>query len=287
MDDKALRACVSELVGTFALVFISAGVVAVTGLETVAISLGPWRLVSIALACGCVYAAALALTLPLAGGYLNPAVTVMLWVFRRLDGVRAVLLVVLQILGAVVAGLVLRFIFPAREDVLVATHLGTPHLNLEVFQAAGVSLGPLLKGIGVECVLTFILVFVLFGLAFDPRVARVGGSAPARLTPLWLGLILAAATFVGFRLTGAALNPARWLGPALAELTTEPLRLMGPFQDHAVYWIGPIGGSLLAGWLYTALVLPVEEEHRATAQPHAPVSTTAAGVSSTLYRARK
>ena len=92
MDDKSLRAYVTELVGTFALVFVSAGVVAVTGLSATEAEPGGaslWRLVSIALACGCVYAGALALALPLAGGYLNPAVTIMLWVFRRMDGAKA------------------------------------------------------------------------------------------------------------------------------------------------------------------------------------------------------
>jgi aquaporin TIP len=247
---------------------------------------GTWRLITIALACGCTYAAALALTLPLAGGYLNPAVTIMLWVFRRMDAGKAALLVILQVLGAFVAGLVLAFVVPGRDDLVTSTHLGAPYLNLDVFNAAGVTMVPLLKGVGVECVLTFILVFILFGLTFDPRLTAAPGSAGSRLTALWLGLVLAAVTFVGFPLTGAAVNPARWLGPALAELTVQSLRPVA-FVDNAVYWIGPIGGALLAGWLYTALVLPPEEEHRAVAQPHAPVGTTTAGVSSTLFRARK
>jgi aquaporin Z len=285
MDDKALRAAIAELVGTFALVFVSAGIVLVTGLDAVANGLGAWRLTAIALACGCVYAGALALTLPLSGGYLNPAVTVMLWVFRRIDGFRACLLIALQVLGAFVAGLVLAFVSPARDDVLAATRLGTPHLNLEALGAAGITMGPLLKGIGIECVLSFILVFILFGLAFDPRMTRGPGGNPLRLTALWLGLVLTAVTFVGFRLTGAAVNPARWLGPALAELTVASLR-HDAFQDHAVYWIGPIGGALLAGWLYTALVLPSDEEFHA-AQAHAPVATAGASASSTLVRARK
>jgi glycerol uptake facilitator-like aquaporin len=240
--------------------------VVATGLDKIVIDLDPGRLTTIALACGCVYAAALALTLPLSGGYLNPAVTIMLRVFRRMDAGRASFLILLQILGAFVAGLVLAFLVPARQDVLVATRLGTPHLNLQVFNAAGITLVPLLKGIGIELLLTFILVFIPFALAFDPRMTPGPGHAPSRLTPLWLGLALAVLTFLGFRFTGAALNPARWLGPALAELTVEPLRLIGPFQDHAVYWIGPLGGSLLAGWLYTTLVLPPQGEQPSMTQ---------------------
>jgi aquaporin TIP len=286
MDDKALRSGIAELVGTFALVLVSAGVVAVTGLDTIANGLGAWRLTAIALATGGIYTAALALTLPMSGGYLNPAVTIMLWVFRRMDGLRASVLVVLQVLGAFVAGLVLAFVLPGRDDLLTATRLGAPHLNLDAFNAAGVTMVPLVKGIGIECVLTFILVFILFGLAFDRRMTRGLGGAPSGWTALWLGLTLAAVTFVGFRLTGAAVNPARWLGPALAELTVPSLRSVA-LQDHAVYWIGPIGGALLAGWLYTALVLPSEEEQRVVAQPKAPVAATTAGAGSALYRARK
>src|SRR5260370_37875701 len=103
MDDKNLRASLAELIGTFALVFISAGSVYVSKLTD-----GQFGHVGIALATGLVYAAALAFTVPVSGGYLNPAVTVMLWVFKRLDGGRAIGLVVVQVLGSVLAVLVLR-----------------------------------------------------------------------------------------------------------------------------------------------------------------------------------
>src|SRR5712692_8169272 len=130
MDDRNLRAYMTELVGTFALVLVSAGAVCVSqmgGLQPASIS--------IALAAGLIYAAMLAVTLPQSGGYLNPAVTIMLWVFRRLDSSRTLALIGVQVLGAVMAGLVLRFILPYREDVLIATHLGTPHMNLGQFDA--------------------------------------------------------------------------------------------------------------------------------------------------------
>src|SRR5262245_33050813 len=185
-DKNSLRPYLAELVGTFALVFLSAGAVLVNQLAAVSwhqqpglgvvtvtdetsaaahpvvIGQPPLGLVGIALTAGCVYAAALAATLPVSGGFLNPAVTLMLWVFKRLDGGRTTWLLLTQVLGAALAGLVLRLVFAGREDVLVAGSLGTPHLNLDAFGAAGTTLGAVLKGIGVETGLTFILVFTLF-----------------------------------------------------------------------------------------------------------------------------
>jgi glycerol uptake facilitator protein len=282
MDDKNLRSYMAELIGTFAVVFVSAGAVIATRLG----GLEPWS-VTIALAAGLIYAGALAATLNVSGGYLNPALTVMLWVFRRVDGPKAVGLVFVQLLGATLAGLALRLVFPSQEDVLVATQMGAPHLNLDAFNVTNdTRLVAMLKGIGVELVLTFVLAFAVFALVFDPRSSRWGGPWAVRLTALWLGLIVIAATLLGARLTGAAMNPARWFGPTMTEFTLPALQDRQPFADHAIYWIGPIAGALLAGWVYSSLVLPQEEERVSAPAPVA-TGSGSAGVSSTLYRARK
>jgi glycerol uptake facilitator-like aquaporin len=81
-----------------------------------------------------------------------------------------------------------------------------------------------------------------------------------------VGLAMAANVFMAFYLTGAAANPARWLGTALWESTYRA----GAFRDHAVYWIGPVLGALLAGLIYQAVILPGEKESRASG--HAPGS---------------
>jgi glycerol uptake facilitator-like aquaporin len=277
MDEKNLRAYFAELLGTFAVVFVSAGAVWASrlgGLEPLS--------VSIALAAGLIYAGALVVTLPISGGYLNPAMTLMLWVFKHLDGAKAVGLIFVQFLGAALAGFVLRLVFPLQESAMIVSRLGAPHINLEVFN--GMTVGTTLKGIGVELVLTFFLGFVLYGLVFDPRVVQWMGKTRSRLTALWLGLVVAAVTFVGFPLTGGAANPARWFGPTLAETTVEPLRLLNPFADHAVYWIGPVAGALIAGWLYTALILPPVEE---SIPQKAQAGAVPAGASSTLFRAKR
>jgi aquaporin Z len=285
MDDKNLRAYMAEMIGTFAFVLVSAGSVYTA-------SLGGWQpgdtwwqpgLLWIALACGLMYAATLAVTLPLSGGYLNPAVTLMLWVFKRLDGLKATCLVVVQLAGAVIAGGVLYLVLPTQEPTRMASHLGAPHLNAEYLGVAGGSVfGNLLRGIGIELALTFVLVFAIFGTVLDPRAPRWGSNWVSRLACLWIGLTLVACTLVGFPLTGAAFNPARWLGPVVWDWIQHPDAL----KDHAPYWIGPTAGALLAGWLYTALILPSEEEHRPAVAATSSAARPAAA-SSTLFRAKK
>jgi MIP family channel proteins len=278
MDDRNLRAYMAEMVGTFALVFVSAGAVFANQLST-----PPWGTVAVGLAAGFIYAASLAVTLPISGGYLNPAVTMMLWVFKRLDGFKAFGFLLVQVLGAALAGLVLYFVLPTPEPARLTSRLGTPHLNLEAFGVGGVSLGTLLQGIAIELVLTFCLVFAIFGTVLDPRAPLWFGSRGRQLAALWIGLVLVAVTLVGFHLTGAAVNPARWLGPAMWDRIIQP----DAFADHAVYWVGPIAGALIGGWLYTALLLPPEEEKRAAAPASGNAAGATAHTGSTLARSKR
>jgi aquaporin TIP len=283
MDDKNLRAYLAEMLGTFAFVLISAGSVYIATLSGGGSGEVWWQpaVLWVAIASGLMYAATLAATVPVSGGYLNPAVTIMLWVFKRLDGLQTSFLVGAQSLGALIAGGIL-YLLPSQEPARMASHLGAPQLSPQYLGAGGASsMGIALKGIAIELVFTFVLVFIIFGTQLDPRAPRWSRNWANRLACLWIGLALLACTLVSFPLTGAALNPARWLGPALWDLTQHA----DAFQYHAPYWIGPLAGALLAGWLYTALILPPEEEPRApVAVPSAARPTAAA---STLFRAKK
>jgi MIP family channel proteins len=285
MDDKNLRAYLAEMIGTFAFVFVSAG-------SVYSATLGGWQpggewwqpgLIWVAIASGFMYAAMLAATVPVSGGYLNPAITIMLWVFRRLKGMEAFFLVVVQVLGALIAGAILYLALPSQEPPRMASHLGAPHLNLTYLGTAGSTLfGSILKGIGIELVLTFVVAFTIFGTMLDPRTPRWSGTWANRLACLWIGLALGACVVVAFPLTGAAFNPARWFGPVFWDWIQHP----DAFRDNAPYWVGPIAGALLAGWVYTALILPPEEERRAPAAA-APTTAKSTVASSTLFRARK
>src|SRR5207245_2139987 len=87
---------------------------------------------------------------------------------------------------------------------------------------------------------SFCLVFVVFGTGIDPKGSfhAVGGMA--------IGLTIAIDIMMGGPLTGAAMNPARWFGPAVVS---------GFFVNWYVYWIGPFLGGAVAGLLYAYVLL--------------------------------
>jgi MIP family channel proteins len=239
MDTTLRRGMAAELLGTFAVVYFSAGAVCVNYLTTTGAPQSPLHaqqpgLIGVALAQGLSLAAALAVTVKLSGGFLNPAITLMLWVFNRLDNKRTVLFLVAQLAGALFAGGFLRFTF--NDDVLREARLGTPHLNPLTF-GYGNPTGAIVAGTSVELVLTFFLVFAIFG-------ATWGNVDPERAA-LPAGLMLVAGTVVAGPLTGACANPARWFGTVLWEhLLPERAN---PWGDTFVYLAGPILGALVAG----------------------------------------
>ena len=218
------EAAVAEFLGTFALCFIGAGVVCVN--EWAGHAAG---LVGIAMAHGAVLAVMICALGHLSGGHFNPAVTLGVFVANRLEGRRALVYIAAQLAGAVAAAYGLRFLVPANVWPLV--HLGTPALG------AGVTVG---KAVLIECVLTFFLVLTVFGTAVDPK----GNGAP--VAGFAIGTVLVFDILFGGPLTGAAMNPARAFGPALAS---------GNWSHHLVYWLGPLSGGVLAGVLYPRLFL--------------------------------
>jgi glycerol uptake facilitator-like aquaporin len=252
---QSARAYLAEFAGTFAWVFLSAAVVLAEAAATVLGSPRP-GLVGIALVVGLAYAGLLAVTVPLSGGFLNPAVTLALWVFHRLDSGRAVALAAVQFAGAAVAGLAVRALVNLREDALIAARLGTPHVNLDAFGTTRVGPAVLLQGMGIEAVLAFALVLAILATYFDPRSLQLLGGFARRWANVAVGLLLVAETLTAFSLTGAATNPARWLGTVIWEPTLPVLEARRPFADHAVYWVGPTMGALLAAILYHFIILP-------------------------------
>ncbi|TLZ69185.1 MAG: aquaporin, partial [Methanobacteriota archaeon] len=147
----------------------------------------------------------------------------------------AVVYWVAQLLGGVGGALTLAAVFPV--DIWQPYHLGTPTLGTVASLGWDVGTG---TGILVEAVLTFFLVFVVFGTGIDPRGSfhAVGGMA--------IGLTIAIDIMMGGPLTGAAMNPARWFGPAVVS---------GFFVNGYVYWIGPFLGGAVAGLLYAYVFL--------------------------------
>jgi aquaporin Z len=216
------KAAVAEFIATFALIFVGAGAV-------IQSSAGNLDLVGVALAHGLVLAIMVSITGHISGGLVNPAVTIALWSAGKIGTQRGAVLIVAQMLGAVVGALLVRYVVGAGP--FDAGGAGAPALG------PGVSVG---VGIVLEAILTFFLVFAVFGTAVDDK-------GPWNKTAgFTIGLVIAFDIMAFGPLTGAAMNPARWFGPALVG---------GLWDDSLVWIVGPIAGAVIAGVLYTTVLL--------------------------------
>ncbi len=222
--DQLGRSAVAEFLGTFALCFIGAGAICTNELSGGAVGL-----LGIAIAHGAVLAVMISALGHISGGHFNPAVTIGVLTAQKIDGKQAIAYVAAQLAGSAVAGYLLTLVLPA--SVWQAVHLGTPALREGVTAVQGTT---------IETVLTFFLVLTVFGTAVDPK-----GSWHA-IAGFGIGTVLIFDILFGGPLTGASMNPARSFGPALAS---------GFWDNHLVYWIGPILGGVLASLLYSQVFL--------------------------------
>jgi MIP family channel proteins len=218
MGERPGPALVAEAVGTFLFFFVGAGAVILT---TVSGSGGP-GLVGVGLAHGLVLAVLVSGLGAVSGGHFNPAVTFAVWIAGRIPAMRAGAYVLAQLVGGLAAGLVLRALF--TPEAWQPTNIGSPALGSGVTPVAGIV---------IEAILTVVLLLAVFGTAVDARAPRLGGIA--------IGLAVGADILFGGPLTGAAMNPARWFGPAVAA---------GAFDNWYVWWIGPLLGAAVAALLY-------------------------------------
>ena len=216
-----LRGALAEFVATLLFVFMAAGAVVASG-SLVGGDLTPGRLVIIALGNGLSIAVLVFATGHISGGHINPAVTFASVVTRKIALSKGIAFVVAQLSGALIGAVLLSWVVPdAIEGTLGAHALGS-----------GVSAG---MGVVIELVLTFLLVFVVFATAIDPR------SGAGNVAPLAIGFAVLVGTLAGGPFTGASINPARSFGPAVVAVE---------WADHWVYWVGPLAGAALAGLVY-------------------------------------
>ncbi|MGE3803775.1 MAG: aquaporin [Gemmataceae bacterium] len=278
-ESSPARPYIVEAAGTFLLVLIAGGAVCLG--QAAQPGQSPLTAILVALATGVALAGALAWTVPISGGYLNPAITLALWVYKKLDGSRTTGLILSQLVGAVAAGALLRMAF-ANADELLPARLGTPHLNYQALGYNSLTLWSMIHGSAAELCFTFILTIAIFATLIDDRAPSLPEGTPRVFTTLWVGLAAATLTLVGFKLTGAAANPARWFGSAIWELSVDSIRDRGqsPLADHMVYWIGPILGALLGAGVYLKLVMgegdePAPHHHGAHGAAPATAGSTA------------
>jgi MIP family channel proteins len=213
-------ALVAEAIGTFLFFFIAAGAALVATGDPAA------TLLIVALAHGVVLAVLVSSFGAVSGGHFNPAVTLGLWIAGQIAVVKGIGYMVAQLLGGAAAGFALAYFFGDVGPAVPALGDGVD----------------VMEGILLEAIMTTVLLFAVFGTAVDARGPKIGGLA--------IGLAVAADILFGGPLTGAAMNPARWFGPAVAA---------GAFDNWFVWWIGPFLGAIVVAVLYRALFAAREE----------------------------
>lgn len=230
------NAVLAEGVGTFLFLFVGMGSVSV-GVFALSIGAEPGGLIAVALAHGLALAVLVSALAAVSGAHFNPAVTFGVWLADQIPARRALAYVLAQCIGGMAAAIALRNVLPAG----LQTNLGLPILFPGVQP---------LQGIAIEAILTLVLLIAVFGTAIDPRGPKVGGLA--------IGLAVGADVLMGGQLTGAAMNPARWLGPA-AETRI--------WDNWYVWIIGPLLGAAVAALLYRFFLRPEADLARTPAEP--------------------
>lgn len=209
------RRCVAEVIGTFILVFIGCGSIVCDTVTAIDGIPGRVGLVGIAIAFGLVVTAMIYAIGDVSGAHINPAVTVALLARKKFPLADAVCYIAAQMVGAIAAAMALRLLHPAVADLGV-----TNPMQPELWG----------QSIAMEVILTFILVYVILQVT-------AGSQSGGLMAGGVIGGIVATEVLVGGPISGASMNPARSIGPAL---------ISGDLQFLWIYLLSPIVGALLA-----------------------------------------
>lgn len=236
---KTWRAVAAEFIATGMFVTIGVGSVIAAGAFISDPTEGPSAafITAVAVAHGLGILLAVSATANISGGHINPAVTFAMMLTGKIKVSTGLLYVAAQLIAATFAALLLKGIIVGPFEAGLGAHGISQVLEENVGDGAG-------AGLLLEIVLTFFLLYVIFATAVDPK-------GPRHLAPAAIGLVIMADHFVGIPLTGASMNPARSFGPALvAEI----------WDDHWIYWLGPLIGGGVAALVYQYVFLTQEEE---------------------------
>ncbi len=207
-------ALIAEFLGTFFLVFAGCGAIVVDSITHQVTHVG------VALVFGLVVAALVYAFGHVSGAHFNPAVSLGFWALGEFPRARVIPYMVVQFAGAVAASALLLLLFGRAGSLGVTEPASSAMVSLVL-----------------EATMTFLLVMVIFGSA-------VHGMAVKGFAGIAIGAAIALDALFGGPVSGASMNPARSLGPALVS---------GTWSGQWVYIVGPICGSLLAVVAYTAI----------------------------------
>lgn len=234
MKNPLMRAALAEALGVFVLVFGGAAAVCADAYYSMP-GLGDSGLgvLGVALAGGFALMVAVYLSAGISGGHVNPAITLGLLLAGKCTGRQAVAYWIFQFLGAVAAGIAVWALFPIFRG--TAPYLGTPMYVSEAGMPGALGM---VKAVGVEAVLTFLLAIVVMMTAFHQR------RAAKQLFGLSIGATVVVIGLIAAKHTGGAVNPARYFGPAVVS---------GELSQLLVYFTGPFLGGAIAGILFRLL----------------------------------
>ena len=224
---------VAEVIGTAILVFIGAGSVPLTVLLTGNQPFGSAQLSTISFCFAFAIFAAVYSVGHISGCHINPAVTIALAATKKVDWSTAAAYIGAQLVGAIL-GAVLTLL------VLVGNNPATLGLGSVSYNPAT---SGMLVAIVAEAIGTAILVFTVFGSAVD-------GRAPAGFAGIIIGFIVYGIIILVGPITGAALNPARQVGPLLVEGIIGYAKFAEHLGQIVVYLVGPVAGGLAGAFLY-------------------------------------
>jgi MIP family channel proteins len=204
-------ALLAEFIGTFFLVFAGTGAIAVDAVTHEVTHVG------VSLVFGLVITVLIYAFGHISGAHFNPAVTVGFWALGEFPGRRVPLYVAAQLLGAIAASGGVLALFGRSGSLGITMPQGAPAVSLFL-----------------EVLMTFLLVIVIFGSA-------VHGKAVKSFAGLAIGGTIALDALFGGPISGASMNPARSLGPAIVS---------GMWSAQWIYVAGPLFGALLAVGAY-------------------------------------
>ncbi len=217
MSYSLLRRAGAELVGTYALVTAGCGAIMINA------TTGSLTHIGVAATFGLIITVMIASVGHISGAHFNPSVTIAFALTRHFPWREVLIYIGAQIIGAIAGALTLRLLMGSIANLGATLPTGTAEQSL-----------------GIEVLLTAVLMFVIIAVATDSRAA-------GQLAALAIGATVTLDALWGGPMSGASMNPARSFGPAFVS---------GLWRDHWVYWFGPIIGAVLGAVIYQFLRKP-------------------------------
>jgi len=212
---QLIQKVIAEVIGTYFLIFAGCGSVVVNKIY------GSVSFPGICVVWGLIVMVIIYSVGHISGAHFNPAVTITFAIFRRFPIKQVPLYILAQMIGSVLASATLCAIFPVDKKSFFGT---TP-------------VGSNFQSLIIEIIISFLLMFVICGIATDNR-------AIGELAGLAVGMTITLNVFVAGPVSGASMNPARSIGPAI---------LTHMYEGLWVYVLGPLVGTIFGGFAYNMI----------------------------------